>query len=135
MNAGLRCSATLGDMSIAVWIASGLLAAAYLFSGSNKLFRPREALKPIMPFVEDLTAWQVKVIGALELLGAVGLIVPVLTGVAPILTPIAAVCLALLQVGAFALHVKRGEAKSASIINGMLFATAVFIAVTRFSGF
>ena len=41
-------------MSIAVWIVSGILAAAYLFSGSNKRsFRPREALTPIMPFVEE----------------------------------------------------------------------------------
>jgi uncharacterized membrane protein len=122
-------------MSIAVWIVSGILAAAYLFSGSNKLFRPREALKPIMPFVESLTPWQVKVIGALEILGALGLIVPVLTGVAPWLTPVAAVCLALLQLGAFSLHVKRGEARTASIVNGLLFAAAVFVAVTRFLGF
>jgi uncharacterized membrane protein len=129
-------------MSIAVWIVSGLLAAAYLFSGSNKLFRPRDALKPIMPFVESLTPWQVKAIGALEILGAVGLIVPVLTGVlvpslagVAILTPIAAVCLALLQIGAFALHVKRGEAKSGAVVNGLLFAAAVFIAVTRLLGF
>ena len=86
-------SGNLCDMSIAVWIVSGLLAAAYLFSGSNKLFRRRDALKPIMPFVESLAPWQVKVIGALEILGAVGLIVPVLTGVASLLTPIAAVCL------------------------------------------
>ena len=122
-------------MSIAVWIVSGLLAAAYLFAGSNKLFRSREALKPTMAFVESLTPWQVKVIGALELLGAIGLILPVLTGIAPILTPIAAVGLALLQVGAFALHVKRGEARTASIVNGLLFATAAFLAVTRFLGF
>ena len=122
-------------MSIVVWIVSGLLAAGYLFSGSNKLFRSREALKPVMPFVESLTASQVKVIGILELLGAIGVIVPVLTGIAPLLTPIAAVGLALLQVGAFALHAKRGEARIASLVNGLLFAAAVFVAVTRFMGY
>jgi hypothetical protein len=122
-------------MSIAVWVVSGILAAAYLFSGSGKLFRSREALKPTMSFVESLTPWQVKAIGALEILGAIGLVVPVLTGIAAILTPIAAVCLALLQVGAFALHVRRGEARVASLVNGMLFAAAVFVAVTRFLGF
>jgi hypothetical protein len=135
MTPGSLPSATVGDMSIAVWIVSGLLLAGYLFSGSNKLFRSREALKPIMPFVESLTPWQVKVIGALEILGAIGVIVPVLTGIAPILTPIAAVCLALLQLGAFTLHVKRGEAKTAAVVNGLLFAAAVFVAVTRFLGF
>jgi hypothetical protein len=122
-------------MSIAVWIVSGVLAAAYLFSGSNKLFRPKAALLKTMAFTEDLTPWQIKVIGALEILGAIGLIVPVLTGIAPILTPIAAVGLALLQIGAFALHVKRGEAGPASLANGLLFAAAVFVAVTRFMGF
>lgn len=122
-------------MSIAVWIVSGILAAAYLFAGTNKVIRSREALKPTMTFVESLTPWQVKVIGVLELLGAIGLILPVLTGIAPVLTPLAAVGLALLQVGAFALHVKRGEAKLASLINGGLFLMAVFVAVTRFLGF
>lgn len=122
-------------MSIVVWIVSGILAAAYLFAGGNKLIRSREALKPVMSFVESLSAWQVKVIGALEILGAIGLILPVLTGIAPILTPLAAAGLALLQIGAFALHVKRGEAKTAALINGMLFLAAVFVAVTRFLGY
>lgn len=135
MNPPATRLATVVDMSIAVWIVSGILAAAYLFSGSNKLFRSRDALKSTMTYVEDLLPWQVKAIGALELAGALGLILPVLTGIAPILTPIAAVCLAVLQIGAFALHVKRGEAKLAAVINGLLFLAAVFVAVTRFAGF
>ena len=135
MTPARRGSGNLGDMSIVVWIVSGILTAAYLFSGSNKLFRSREALRPIMPFVESLMPWQVKVIGALEILGATGLIVPVLTGVLPILTPIAAVCLALLQIGAFILHLRRGEAKTGAVVNGLLFLAAVFVAVTRFLGY
>jgi hypothetical protein len=122
-------------MSIAVWVVSGILAAAYLFSGGNKLLRSRESLTSTMTYVENLTPWQVKAIGALEVLGAVGLILPVLTGIAPVLTPIAAVGLALLQVGAFSLHVRRGEAKLAALVNGMLFLGAVFVAVTRFLGY
>jgi hypothetical protein len=122
-------------MSIAVWIVSGVLAAAYLFAGSSKLLRSRESLRPTMTYVESLTPRQVKVIGALEILGALGLILPVLTGIAPVLTPLAAVGLALLQVGAFALHVKRGEAKTAALINGLLFLAAVFVAVIRFLGY
>lgn len=132
----------VGDMSIAVWIVSGILAAAYLFSGSNKVFRSRDALKSTMTYVESLTPWQVKVIGVLELLGAFGLIVPMLAGLlipslagVAILTPIAGVCLALLQIGAFSLHVRRGEAKIASVVNGLLFLAAVFVAVSRFMGF
>lgn len=142
MTHGVASCSMLCDMSIAVWIVSGLLAAGYVFSGSSKLLRSRDALKPTMGWVEDLTAWQVKGIGVLELLGAIGLIVPVLTGMlvpslagVAILTPIAAVCLALLQICAFALHVKRGEAGIASLVNGLLFVAAVFVAVTRFMGF
>lgn len=122
-------------MSIAVWVVSGILAAAYLFSGGNKLVRKREALLSTMTYVENLSAWQVKAIGVLEVLGAIGLIVPALTGIAPILSAFAAVGLAMLQIGAFALHAKRGEAKLASLVNGLLFLGAVFVAVTRFMGF
>jgi uncharacterized membrane protein len=122
-------------MSIAVWIVSGLLAVAFLAAGSTKLLRPKAALQPRMGYVEDLTTWQVKVIGALEILGAIGLIVPVLTGIAPILTPIAAACLAVSQAVAFSLHVRRKETKSALPTNGVLFVAAVFVAVTRFLGY
>lgn len=122
-------------MSIAVWVVSGILAAAYLFSGGNKLVRTREALLSTMTYVENLSAWQVKAIGVLEVLGAIGLIVPALTGIAPILSAFVAVGLALLQIGAFALHAKRGEARLASLVNGLLFLGAVFVAVTRFMGF
>jgi hypothetical protein len=122
-------------VNIAVWIVSGLLALAFLVSGGMKVLRPKAALQPRMNYVEDLTVWQVKLIGTLEVLGALGLILPVLTGIAPILTPIAAVCLALSQLVAFSLHVRRNEAKGALPTNGLLFLALVFVAVTRFLGY
>jgi uncharacterized membrane protein len=122
-------------VTIAVWIVSGILALAFLGSGAMKLLRQKSALQTQMAYVEDLTGWRVKVIGALEVLGAIGLIVPALTGIAPILTPIAALCLAVSQIFAFALHAKRGELKGAVPINGLLILGSLFVAVTRFLGY
>jgi hypothetical protein len=88
-------------VDIAVWIASGLLAAAYLFAGGTKLLTPKERLakNPSMAgAAEAFSATSIKLIGGVEVGGALGLILPWLTGIAGILTPAAAVVLALLQV-------------------------------------
>ena len=120
-------------MNIAVWIASVLLAAAYLFVGSMKLLTSKERLaeNPSMAgAAEALSASSIKLIGAVEVAGALGLILPWLTGVAPILTPAAAVGLALLQVGAAVFHGRRAEYKQWPV-NAVFLAVAVFIAATR----
>ena len=120
-------------MNIAVWIASVLLAAAYLFVGSMKLLTSKERLaeNPSMAgAAEALSASSIKLIGAVEVAGAFGLILPWLTGVAPILTPAAAVGLALLQVGAAVFHGRRAEYKQWPV-NAVFLAVAVFIAATR----
>jgi uncharacterized membrane protein len=96
-------------MLIAVWIVGGLLALLYLFAGFTKTFTPKDKLQPKMPYVEDFSAGQVKAIGVTEIVGAVGLVVPALTGIAAILTPIAAFGLALVQVVAIVVHVRRKE--------------------------
>src|ERR1700734_1168356 len=120
-------------VNIAVWIASGLLAATYLFAGGTKLLTPKERLatNPSMAAAaEALSATSVKLIGGLEVAGALGLILPWLTGIAPILTPAAAVGLALLQVGAAVFHGRRAEYKQWPV-NAVFLALAVFIAAAR----
>ena len=122
-------------MDIAVWIASGLLAAAYLFAGGTKLLTPKERLakNPSMAAAaEALSATSLKLIGGVEVAGALGLILPWLTGIAPILTPAAAVGLALLQVGAAVFHGRRAEYKQWPV-NAVFLALAVFIAAARTS--
>ena len=122
-------------MNFAVWIVSGLLAAAYLFIGGTKLLTPKERLaeNPSMAgAAEALSATSLKLIGGVEVAGALGLILPWLTGIAPILTPAAAVGLALLQVGAAVFHGRRGEYKQWPV-NAVFLALAVFIAVARVS--
>ena len=122
-------------MNIAAWIASGLLAAAYLFVGGTKLLTSKERLaeNPSMAgAAEALSATSIKLIGGVEAAGALGLIVPWLTGIAPILTPAAAVGLALLQVGAAVFHGRRAEYKQWPV-NAVFLAVAVFIAAARTS--
>jgi hypothetical protein len=121
-------------MNIALWIVSSVLALAFGFAGASKLSQSRDALaKRGMAYVEELTDRQVKLIGTAEVLGAVGLIVPVGTGIAPVLTPLAAVGLALLMVGAMLTHRRRNEPQAMGA-NAVLFALAAFVAVGRFIG-
>lgn len=113
-------------MIIALWIATGLLALAMLAAGIGKLAQSKEKLAPRMPWVESFSATQVKGIGALEAIGALGLVLPQLTGVLPILTPLAAFALAALQVGAIVTHARR---KEPVIVNIVLIALAVAVGV------
>lgn len=99
-------------MLIATWIIYGVLALGFLAAGLMKLAQPREALASrgsSMAWVEDFTDPSVKLIGAAEVLGAVGLILPRLLRVAPILSPLAAVGLAVVMVAAIVVHLRRKE--------------------------
>jgi hypothetical protein len=84
-----------------------------------------------MGWVEDFSDPGVRTIGALELLGALGLLVPAVTGVATVLVPLAAVGLALLMVGAAVTHRRRGELPLIGI-NAVLLVLAVVVAWARF---
>lgn len=108
-------------MLITLWILNALLALAFLGAGSMKLFRGTEALKGAgMLWIDDFAAPAVKLIGAAEIVGALGLILPLLTGVAPVLTPIAAVALAVLMIGAVVVHARRSENFTPSLVLGVL---------------
>jgi uncharacterized membrane protein YphA (DoxX/SURF4 family) len=122
-------------MDVLAWILSGLLAAAFLTAGLLKLTAPREKLITTfqLGWVEDLTSVQVKAIAAVEALGAIGVVLPWLLDVAPVLSPVAAVGLALIMVGALVTHGRRGELAQAGPINGALLVLAVTVAVLRIS--
>ncbi|WP_022885264.1 DoxX family protein [Glaciibacter superstes] len=101
-----------GDlMQVAYWIIAALLTLTYLYSGGMKLTQGRERLVQMMRWVDRAPMAGVKAIGVLEVLGAIGLILPPLTGIAPWLAVAAAVGLVLLQIGAITLHLARGEAR------------------------
>ncbi len=98
-------------MITAYWIVGALLALMYLYSGGMKVFRSKAALRPMMGWVDSMPFAAVKTIGGLEILGAVGLILPPLTHVAVGLALAAAVGFVVLQVLAIGVHVRRAEWK------------------------
>ncbi|HET6298161.1 MAG TPA: DoxX family protein [Kribbella sp.] len=119
-------------MNVALWIIAGLLAAAALAGGVKKLIQPKAKLAASgWAWVEDFSAGPVKAIGALEILAAVGLILPAVVDIAPVLVPWAAVGLVLLMVGAIVTHVRRHEAQVV-VVNVALLTVAAFIAWGRF---
>jgi uncharacterized membrane protein YphA (DoxX/SURF4 family) len=121
-------------MDIALWIAQGLLALAFLASGSAKLKDDHMTFAASRPpgtsFAADLTEPAFKAIGALEVLGAVGVVLPWALDIAPVLTPIAAAGLAVVMVGAALTHVRRGE-RQPIIANLILLALALTVAIGR----
>ena len=119
-------------MNVTLWIIAGVLAAAFAAAGLMKIAQPKAKLAESgMGWTEDFSDGQVNGIGALEVLGAIGLILPAALDIAPILTPIAAAGLALLMVGAAVTHVRRGE-QSMVPVNLVLGGLAAFVAVMRF---
>ena len=119
-------------MNTLLWIVQILLALAFAAAGAGKLFSTRDRLYAQgMKYVEDLSANTLKGIGSVEILGAAGLILPALTGLLPVLTPLAAVGLMLVQSGAALTHTRRKE-NGIIAVNAVLFIMAAFIAYGRF---
>ena len=120
-------------MNTVVWIGQGLLAVAMLGAGAMKLTQSKQQLMASgnMDWTEEFPEPQIKGIGLLEVLAALGLVLPALLDVAPMLVHVAAVGVALLMLGAAATHLRRGEGKLVPV-NVVLLAIAVFIAIERF---
>jgi uncharacterized membrane protein YphA (DoxX/SURF4 family) len=118
-------------MNAIIWILQTLLALAFLAAGLTKISQPRQKLASTMGWVEDFSDPAVRTIGALEVLGALGLLLPALTGMATVLVPIAAVGLAVLMIGAAGTHRRRGELPMIGI-NAVLLLLAVVVAWARF---
>jgi hypothetical protein len=99
-------------MNVALWVVQALLAAAYLIAGVMKSTQPLDRLGKQMPWVHHVPSELVRFIGIAEILGALGLILPLATGVLPWLTVAAAVGLILVQVLAAIFHAARNEVVS-----------------------
>jgi len=118
-------------MNLVLWIIASPLALAFLLAGTFTLISGRERLRSGgMAWVEDFPLAAVKAIGLAEVLGAVGLVMPGLLGIATGLVPAAAIGLAALMVGAAITHARRGE-HGAIALNAVLFALAAVIAWGR----
>jgi uncharacterized membrane protein YphA (DoxX/SURF4 family) len=120
-------------MNIALWIAQGILAAMFAMAGVMKSTQPIDKLmKSGLNWVERIQVSTVRIIGISELLGAFGLILPLAFGILPILTPIAAVGLAVIMILAAVHHLKYKENKAIAF-NAILFLLAAFVAYGRFT--
>lgn len=119
-------------MNVALWIAQVLLMLVYLMTGSMKAFQPAKVRQnPQMTWAQDKSEGFIRFVGTSELLGALGMTLPMLTGILPWLTPLAGAGLALIQVLAIVTqHLPRKEFKILPM-NVVLLALAVFVAVGR----
>lgn len=115
-------------MTIALWITNALLALVFLAAGGMKLARSKAAyVEAGMAWAEDVSEGNIKLIGLAEVLGALGLILPLATGIAPVLTPIAAVGLVIVMAGAVATHVRRKESPRGAAVIGALSVVSAII--------
>ena len=120
-------------MNLLIWILQGLLAFVFLSAGGLKALRPKDKItaNPKMGWAHGRSATQIKLLGAAEVLGALGVVEPWATGIVPVLTPIAAACLFVLMVGAAIVHARRNESP---MLPGVLAVVAAIVAFARFVG-
>nr|BFD95851.1 DoxX family protein [Kitasatospora sp. Xyl93] len=121
-------------MNVALWIVACLLATAYLLGGALKVVAPKERIAAAGPsghWVEDFSPGGVKAIGAVEVLAAVGLVLPAVLGIAPVFVPLAAVGLVLLMAGAAAVRWRRREYRLVAV-DAVYILLAAFVAWGRF---
>ncbi|MFI5297623.1 MAG: DoxX family protein [Polyangiales bacterium] len=107
-------------MTKALWAVQIFVALVVTLTGLLKLIVSREKLAPKMHWAATWPRERIKLLGLAEVAGAVGLIVPWATGVAPVLTPIAALCLAVLMGGAVQTHRKLGESFVPALVIAVL---------------
>jgi uncharacterized membrane protein YphA (DoxX/SURF4 family) len=121
-------------VNIALWIAQGLLAFMYLMAGAMKTFMTAKA-KETLPWAKERSDGFVRFVGTSELLGGLGLILPLVMGILPWLTVLAAFGLALIQILAiFSVHLPKKE-NNVIPVNLVLLALSVFVMYGRWGLF
>lgn len=121
-------------LNTVLWILAGFLGTAFAIAGTTLLVLPKDRYRSLhhsQQWVDDFSAGQVKAIGALKLLGGLGLLLPAVGDVAPVLVPLAACGLALFMAGAGTTRLRRGELTS--LVGDLVFlGTFAFLAWGRF---
>ncbi|HEX3269879.1 MAG TPA: DoxX family protein [Ktedonobacterales bacterium] len=117
-------------MNISLWIVQVLLALAFLLAGVPKATQPIPALAKRITWANDVPEPLVRLIGVAEILGALGLILPALTGILPWLTVAAAIGLAVVMAAAIIFHILRGETNRIAM-NVILLALLLFVVYGR----
>lgn len=121
-------------MNIALWVSQVLLLGMFGMTGMMKTFMTAKA-KESLPWAKERSDGLLRLVGISELLGALGMFLPLLTGILPWLTALAAVGFAIIQVLAiFTVHVPRKE-YNVLPMNVVLLALSLFVAWGRWSLF
>jgi len=118
-------------VNIVLWIVAGVLAAMFLLAGLMKVAMPKEKLLSIMQWARTWPEPRLKALGAAEVLGAIGLILPRALNIAPVLTPIAAVGCAIVMAGATIVHYRMKDYAGIAM-PGVLLVLAIVVAAGRF---
>ncbi|RII13456.1 hypothetical protein DSC45_24190 [Streptomyces sp. YIM 130001] len=120
-------------MNLTLWIGTGVLAFIALAGGVSKAFLPKEKLSAHEGgrWTRETSPLFIRVLGVLEILAAVGLVLPAVLDVAPVMVPVTAVCWVLLMLGAIVTHGKLGQSKLVALTSVYLL-IAVFVAWGRF---
>lgn len=119
-------------MNITLWIVTAVLALLFLAAGTMKIVQPKAKLAATgQGWTEDFSDGTVKGIGGLEVLAALGLVLPALLNIGTVLVPLAAAGLFVLMAGAAITHARRGE-KPHVIVNAILGILAAGVAIARF---
>ncbi|MCB1284983.1 MAG: DoxX family protein [Microthrixaceae bacterium] len=120
-------------MNTALWIIAAVLAVAFILAGVAKLTRSRsEPTGADMDWSDDLTDGQVTAIGVVEVAGGIGVVLPAVVDIAPILVPIAATGLAIAMAGAAAFHIRRNDPPAKLVPSIVLGILAALLAFGRF---
>jgi uncharacterized membrane protein YphA (DoxX/SURF4 family) len=114
-----------------LWILQILLALLFLGTGITKTTRPKDKLAGMMTWSRTWSPQAIKALGTAELLGAIGLVLPWATNIAPVLTPVAAVGLSIVMVGANVVHIRAKEYNMVPV-TVVILALAVVVAAGRF---
>jgi uncharacterized membrane protein len=118
-------------MNVFLWILQIVLAAMFALAGVQKSTQPKEKLVTRLPWVEDFSAGTVRLIGIVELLGAIGLVLPAALDIVPVLSPLAATGLAIVMALAVNTHRRRHEPSGMALTAALLVA-ALVVAWGRF---
>lgn len=122
----------LTSLNFWLWVAQVLLALLFGLAGYMKTFRSIESLAPMMGWAPSMPRLT-RVIGVLEILGAIGIILPLWTGILPWLTTLAALGFLIIQILAIGLHARRGETAKTIPMNLLLLALSAFVVWGRWS--
>ncbi len=122
-------------LNVALWVCQILLAILFGYSGLMKSAKTKnELVKMGQTAAEDLSPETIQFIGIMEILGTIGIILPHLTGILPILTPLAAIGFGIIMILAAVFHFRRGE-KTTVLLNLLILLLCAFVACGRFTFF